>query len=340
MHYRGILPLVLGLLASVAQAATVRVASLESLVIRVEYHAPARVVAEDHSLLSAQIGAQVLSIPVRVGDAVRQGQLLVRLDCRDYELALQQAESSLQSLLARIRLARQQLNRAETLAKQRNVSEELLDQRRSELDRFVADETSARLQIDSARLAVKRCLVKAPFDGVVSERLATEGSLASAGTPLLRLLRDTGLEVEAELPLDRTETLVQAGSVLFENGGHRYPLKLRTILPLVDSRTRTRRVRLEFTDEPALAGASGRLVWQPREPRVPASLLVRRDSQLGLMLFDTGRARFAPLPRALEGQAAAVDLPPGTLVIIEGQHAVTDGDAVERQEGAVMDAKE
>lgn len=330
MHYRWILSLGLCLAATVAQAVTVRVAPLESLVESMNFSAPAHVVAEDHSLLSAQISGLIESIGVRVGQRVVAGQALVQLECRDYELALQQARRNFESLEARIRLARQQLERVKTLVRQGNVSVELRDQRESELDQLIAERAGGELTIDKALLSVKRCSVNAPFGGVVTERLAAEGSLASPGTPLLRLLRDHQLEVEADVSVEQVGTLQQASSLTFENRGQRYPLSLRTLVPLVDSRTRTRRVRLGFSGEAALAGSSGRLVWQAPQPRVPASLIVRRGGQLGLMLYDDGRARFNPLPDALEGQAAAVKLAPGTLVIVEGQHAINDGDEVER----------
>ncbi|GGO77733.1 hypothetical protein GCM10011348_07960 [Marinobacterium nitratireducens] len=340
MLYRWIISLWLCLAATVAGAVTVRVAPLESLVKTVELSAPAQVVAEDHSVLSAQIGGLVESMPVRVGDHVSAGQLLVRLECSDYELALQQARASLDSLDARIVLARQQLERVKTLVKQRNVSVELRDQRQSELEQLTAERAGSVLSVEKAGLAVKRCSVNAPFDGIVTERPGSEGSLASSGTPLLRLLRDEALEVEAQVPMEQAGSLQQAAVLAFENNGRRYSLELRTVLPLVDSRTRTRRIRLGFSGEPALAGSSGRLLWQAPQPRLPAALVVRREGQLGLMLYRDGRAEFRPLPGALEGQAAAVDLAPDTLVIIEGQYAVNDGEPVQRQGTATAAAEE
>ncbi len=58
--------------------------------------APATVVSLNRSQLSAQLNAQILNIPVRVGEVVRRGAVLVELDCRDAQLALQQAQSRMQ----------------------------------------------------------------------------------------------------------------------------------------------------------------------------------------------------------------------------------------------------
>ncbi|WP_169828906.1 efflux RND transporter periplasmic adaptor subunit [Marinobacterium jannaschii] len=311
------------------QAGAVKVAPLSALVSAVQYSAPAEVTNYDHSQLSAQISALVQQVSVDVGDRVEQGQLLVQLDCRDHRLALQQAQSVRDALDARIRLARQQLSRAERLLKQRSASQEQRDQRRAELDTLLAERRGSEVQISASQIRVERCQIKAPFAGVITERMAAEGSLANIATPLIRLLRTDRAEVKAKLPLSQVALLQQGRSPLYQTADSSYPLQLRAVIPLINSRSRTQEVRLSFADSKALTGSSGRLVWQGKRPAVPVGMMVKRDGVLGLMLYEEGVSRFRPLPQASEGQAALVDLPQDTLVIVEGQHAVSDGDRVE-----------
>ena len=63
----------------------------------------------------------------------------------------------------------------------------------------------------------------------------------------------------------------------FELDGERYPLRLRRLPPVVDSRTRTRQARLEFIGAQAPAGSAGRLRWEAQAAYLPPELLVRRD---------------------------------------------------------------
>jgi len=312
-----------------AHAGSVKVAPLSALVSPVQYSAPAEVTNYDHSQLSAQISALVEQVSVSVGDRVEQGQLLVQLDCRDHRLALEQAQTVQAALDARIRLARQQLNRAERLLKQRSASQENRDQRRAELDTLRAERQGSEVQIRANQITVERCQIKAPFAGVITERMAAEGSLANIATPLIRLLRTDRAEVKAKLPLSQVALLQQGQSPEYQSADSHYPLQLRAVVPLINSRSRTQEVRLRFVDAQALTGSSGRLVWQGRQPAVPVGMMVKRDGVLGLMLYEEGISRFQPLPQANEGQAALVDLPEDTLVIVEGQHAVSDGDPVE-----------
>jgi len=317
-----------------AQAASVRTATVAELAFVVEQSAPATVVNYDHSLLSAQIEGRVQEVPVRVGDQVAAGQTLVRLECSDYHLAQSQAESALAALDARLKLAHQQLRRAEKLVKQRNVPEELRDQRRTELQALQAERRSAVAAVDNSKLRVSRCDINAPFAGTVTERPAMVGSLASIGTPLVKVLSDSPPELSALITPSMLASLQDAVDLYFFNDQIRYPVQVRVMLPLVNTTTRTREVRLNFSAKPALTGASGRLVWRSRELQIPAQYAVKRDGVLGLMLWRHGVAEFLPLPDALEGQALRLELAPDTELIVEGQHAVQDGEAVERLESA------
>ena len=118
------------------------------------------------------------------------------------------------------------------------------------------------------------------------------------------------------------------GKHSFELDGERYPLRLRRLPPVVDSRTRTRQARLEFTGAQAPAGSAGRLRWEAEVAYLPPSLLVRRAGGLGVFLIEDGKARFHPLPGATEGQPARVELPAATQLVLEGRQRLSDGDPV------------
>lgn len=287
---------------------------LSEVVVYPEQSAPATVRSLNESRLSAEINARILAIDAKVGEAVKRGQALVRLDCRDNRLALRRAQANLD-------LAGQQLERTRTLHAEANASKELLNQRE-------AEHATAEVAFRQAEINVERCVVRAPFDGVLIERLASEGELAAPGTPLLELLDAGRIEVSAQVSIDAVDDLAAAGRVWFEQQGQRYPLELRAITPAVNPQARNREARYEFAAERPLPGAAGRMVWRASRPHVPADLLMRRAGTLGLMIAQGERARFVPLPAALEGHPAAVDLPLDTRLILEGRQALNDGDAI------------
>lgn len=311
-------------------AATVRTALLGSLLTPVRYSAPAEVVQRDHPVLSSRITGQVENVAVQVGDAVDAGAVLMQLDCADYQLQHQLRNAEQVALVAQHRLAKQQLQRAQQLLKQRNASRELYDQRKAALARLQAQLEGSEARLALAALSVSRCDIRAPFAGVVTARLASTGSYVVEGAGLIRLLRLDGLEVRAALSTTEEAALRQAAEFWLHVDNKNYPLQLRTVLPHVDNRARTRTVLLDFVDNTALAGSRGRLVWQDGRQQLPPRYRVQRGERVGLMLWTEGKAQFYPLPAAIEGQPAVVDLPADTELIIEGQFSLRDGETVQR----------
>ena len=276
--------------------------------------APATVESLNRSQLSAQINAQILHIPVKVGDVVSPGAVLVELDCRDAQLALRQAQSNM-------KFAEHQLKRSQTLHKSKNVSDEQHNQRQTDFE-------LAQLAIQLQQLQVSRCKVKAPFNGVVVARYAAEGELAAPGTRLLSLLDTQRVEVVASVLLQHVDEVEKAERRWFEAQGVRYGLSLRATVRDVNPRARNRVLRFDFVEQKALPGSPGRVKWQAAYPVLPAEYLVRRKNDMGVFILKNNRARFVKFENANEGQAFPVDLPATTQIIIDGRFSLRDGDVV------------
>jgi RND family efflux transporter MFP subunit len=307
-------------------AIQVSVAPLGSLLFYPQYSAPATVLALNDSKLVAQTAGELLELPVRVGEQLAKGGLLARLDCRDNQLLLQQQQALGESAKARLALAEKQMRRIRSLAGDRNVSQELLNQSEFELADARAGLARARAALEGAELAVSRCTISAPFDGVVMARLASLGEYLSPGQPLLRLLDNQTLEVTATLPTDLAEAAASAADPTLELDGASYPLDFGRMVAAIDPMTRTREARYTFRETPALPGAAGRLTWQSATPHLPADLITKRGEGLGIFIAEGSSARFHPLPTAIEGRPApAGSLDHGSLVIELGREALTDG---------------
>lgn len=300
---------------------------VQQLAILPEASAPATVESLGDSRIAAEIDAPVVAIPVRVGEVVEAGGVLVELDCGDHALAVTELQARLAGVEARIGFASQQVRRARSLARQNTMSQELREQRESELDALTAERDAVRAGLAQARRKRDKCAVRAPFKAAVLERLVSVGEYATPGTALIRVLDLEHLEVSAAVLAGDADFLAQARQVLFRHAGGDYPVALRALSPVIDTRSRTREARLLFTDKAAPPGASGRLVWF-NGTALPADLLVRRDRRLGVMLAENGKAAFHVLPHAQEGRPVPVNLPSAALVITEGRFGLNDGDPV------------
>lgn len=315
----------------VSAATPVTTSTLGELLQQSDNSAPATVIARNSPSLSAEITARIERIPVRVGDIVESGDLLVQLDCRQYDSLLAAAKAGMQQLASERDFSASQLRRAEGLKLKKGISDEGVEQRRSELESYTARYRMQEEKQRQALLQVEHCQIRSPFKAVVIERLAYSGGLATVGTPILKLVQLDDIEVSARLREQEAGTLRESKQIWFEFFNKRYQLTLRSIVPLIEARTRTREARLSFSGESAPIGAAGRVQWQGDSQQLPAAYLVRRDEQLGIFLVDDTKARFHPVPGAIEGQPAVVELPAESTLIVEGRQRLSDGDQVSVQ---------
>lgn len=290
--------------------------------------APAEVRSANESDLSADVSARVESVQAEVGSTVGRGDTLLRLDDRDYRLALEQADARAAAAQARLSLASRRLERARTLLEGRYVSQDEVQALQAERDSAAADLRVAQADRAVAARNVAKTRIKAPFDGVVVERFAQVGTLATAGSPLLRMVQTEGIELEASVPSDAAAGLAEATRLHFEHGRQRYPVRLLRLGSVVERAARTQVARLAFVDEPAPVGSAGTLVWQAPGQRLPPDLLVTRDGVNGFFLVRQGEAEFRPVPEAQTGRAFDVDIAPDALLVVGGQQALNQGDAV------------
>lgn len=308
---------------------TIEVDTLQSIAVYPEYRAPATVVTLNDSQISAELAAVVEIIPVEVGQVVKKGDLLVSLRKKDFQLALQREQAALDALQVKIKFADYQLQRAEKLLKQQAVSEELLKQRETDLAVLVSENQSRLLAIKQAKRNLQKCELRAPFDAVITEKLAGVGELANPGTPLLRIIDAQKREITAELQSYQLASLRSATSLVFKNRSDNYPVQLRTVLPIIDNRKRTQEVRLTFSNTKALVGSSGELVWKNKKAHVPAEMLVQRNGQLGIFIVNgENQAKFVALDDAAEGRPALVEFSMNTKIVTKGRFRLQDGDPV------------
>ncbi len=304
---------------------------LYELALYPESTSAAQVVSLNNSVIAAQVGGLVAEVPVRVGDTVKAGAVLVKLGCKDMELEYEKLKAEHQATQAKLELAQWHLKQSELLASQRTLPMEKVQERRAELAVLRGDLAADMTGIKIAERQMASCLVKAPFAGIVTERSISVGQLVSNGTALVHLLDLGQTEVSAQVASRDIAALRVAGELAFEHEGQRYPLKLRAVLPAIQAQTGTQEVRMDFIGKRGQPGAAGRLVWQNPTLHIASDQLVKRDGQLGVFTEQAGAAHFHPLPDAQNGRPAVIGLSPDTPIIVSGQYGLNEGSRVKVQ---------
>jgi RND family efflux transporter MFP subunit len=341
------------------------------------------VAARESASISSRIVATIGGIRVRAGDRVRAGEVLITLDARDVtehtgqarasavaaEKALTQARTEQSAAEAEHRLATALQKRIATLHARNSATDQERDEAEARLSAAAARlaGTQAGIEGADAHLASARAAVgvatatesfttvRAPFDGLVTERLTDPGNLAAPGVPLLRIESDGARHAvvrvdEARAAFvrvgDQVSVLIDASA---EDTAHDIGLKgvVAEVARAVgaDQRAFTVKVNLPGTVT-ARTGSFARVVFRgaPRQALlVPAHAIQRHGQVLSVYVVQDGVARLRLIrvgTSSSEGVEVVAGLDAGESIIvspltrlIDGAH-VTVGNVPTRPEGA------
>lgn len=161
-------------------------ATVESLPLQFEY--PARTAGFREVQVRAQVSGILQERTYTEGSAVKQGQVLFRIDSRSYQAALARANGALAQEQARYRQTERDLRRIRELQKKGFASESELDNAISNFEQSKANIEAAKAEVQSRQIDLDYTTVKAPISGITSKETVSEGSLMVAGDPNASLL--------------------------------------------------------------------------------------------------------------------------------------------------------
>lgn len=258
------------------------VLTLELREVETSYPADAVVEAVRQATVAAQVPGRVVDVRVDAGARVRQGELLMRLDAREAS----EGVSSARALLAQ---AEAHHARTKNLHAQKFVSGAALDKAEAELK-------AARAASGQAGAGLSHASVTAPISGIVAQRHAELGEMASPGRPLVTVFDPRGLRLVAQIPQARLADLRRGGSVLkarveFPETGRRVDAVRVEVLPTADLRAHTVAARAYLPEgvEGAIPGMAARVHFVTGAAKmltVPARAVVRRGDVSAVYVVD------------------------------------------------------
>lgn len=328
--------------------------------------------ARTSTTISSRLLATVLSLPVRSGDTVSQGQLLVTLDARDIDISARRAAASrdeLRSMIpeaqgaivaarASLDLASSTNQRMKQLFDKKSISPQEMDESQARLQaaqsaldianarRGQIDAKLAQVEVELRSTELQRTYttLHAPFSGTITARHAEAGSTASPGVPLLTLERNDSFQLELALP-ESMLPVVQRGTrlqVAFDAIALQMDAVVNEIVPSLDSSSRSLTVKVNLPPNHNLrSGLFGRGVFQGP----PSSVLaippeaIRNQGQLqSVFLVEDGRAKLRIISTGQQRENAIEilsGLSPGERIISPFPAALSEGSPVVTQPGEV-----
>lgn len=270
------------------------------------------------------ISGTVAEVRVTLGSSVRAGQVLVRLSARDVDARLEQSRA------VSTRAARDR-QRALALKEQGSITD-------TQYEAALAEWNVASAREAEAKAVAERTVVRAPFAGVVTAKLANVGDTALPGRPLLMLESRAGQRFEAMVPEAVGDGLA-AGQVLpvrIEGLHRELEGRVAEIQPASEDATRSRLVKLDLAATPGLrSGAFGRVLLaggRAVEVSVPSDAVVHRGQLETVFIVESGVARLR-LVRCGHERAGHVQissgLSGGETVALTSAAELVDGQRVE-----------
>jgi RND family efflux transporter MFP subunit len=250
--------------------------------------------AKDQVSLAFRVDGRMIERPVHVGDELKAGQLVARLDPRVQDNALQSAEANLASAEAVLTQARLTFSRQERLLKDGWVTQANFDEAHQKLLTVEAQVESLEAQVRIAREQQSYTSLFADASGAVTATGAESGEVVRAGQMVVDLARQGGRDAVFDVP----EQLIRTGPrdpvvelSLSNDPGVKSSGRIREVSPQADAATRTYQVKVGISDPPAAMRLGATVVGRirlatPPGVEVPASALTETDGRPAVWVVD------------------------------------------------------
>lgn len=219
--------------------------------------------ASSRTVVSSKIMATINDIAVAAGDQVEKGQVLIRLDDKEYQSRLDQTKRALDAAVANRKQAEKHYQRIETLNKQNAASRSEFDSASRDVQVTIADEAGARQAVSESETMLSYTTIKAAKSGRIVDRLAEPGDTSRPGVPILVLYDATSLRLEAPV-MEHLAVKLHPGDelkVYVDAHKREYSATVDEIVPQADAPSRSFLVKASLPKSDDLyEGMFGRLL--------------------------------------------------------------------------------
>ncbi|MGA7873633.1 MAG: efflux RND transporter periplasmic adaptor subunit [Candidatus Binatus sp.] len=205
----------------------------------------------EHAVMSSEVEGTVAEVVADFGDKVTAGQVMLKINPREYQLRVDTAQAALDQARAKLANSTARYNRARTLKETGTISAEQFDQIASQLRVDQADTESAQEALAMARKKLGDTQIKAPFSGSVQKRMVSLGEYVSPGKEIYELIATDPIKLRCPMP-ERFVPLARVGMpvklAIDANPNASYTGKITRIAPALDESSRTLLIEAEVAN--------------------------------------------------------------------------------------------
>ncbi|MER8590314.1 efflux RND transporter periplasmic adaptor subunit [Mesorhizobium sp. M1182] len=304
--------------------------------------------------LGFRINGKITERLVDIGDRVKPGDVLARVDPTDYELSVRSSQASLDAADRQVETVELTRKRAEQLYAKNFAPKSQLEQATLAYNQAVATRDSARSQLAQAQNQVRYTDLKADKNGIVTSVAADVGQVVGSGTPVVTVAIDGEKEVliavpETDIAEFKPGKTVKAG--FWSDEALTLDGKVREVAGSADPQSRTFAVRVSLPNDPRVllgmtASIEAAVDNRQQLVSIPLAALAQKDSQSIVWTVDRngGTVHAHPVKVAAftpDGVSVADGLKPGDVVVAAGTQFMTEnlkvkltGDAAQQSASA------
>jgi RND family efflux transporter MFP subunit len=249
--------------------------------------------AVNQTTVSAQTSGRVVGVYCDVNDYVPAGKVIVRIRSTEQVASLTQAQAALKEATAREAEAQTHYERIQDMYQRRAVAKATLDEASAARDAAVARLIAARAGLDAAREGVAYTEIRAPYSGVVTQKLVQLGQSVAPGTPLMSGASLDALRVVVEVPQSIVEQVRKLRRAAVYVDSRRIEASALTLYPSAQPETNTFRMRIELPQgvqglAPGMFVKVGLVTGEVNLMLVPRSSVVERSEMRAVYVVAPG----------------------------------------------------
>jgi RND family efflux transporter MFP subunit len=296
---------------------------------------PGSVVSRDDAkVASAEAGR--LEFVAEVGTRLKAGERIAQLDDKTLRLRREEIQTDVKRAEAQRLLSETQLQRLEKLGTSNAIAKNQIDEARATQETNVQTLAHARAQLHQIEHDIEQADVRAPFNGIVTERFAQRGEYVQVGANIVHLVDTDHIEARVQAPLAMADKIRAGMEVRVKTGAQETSAKVRAVVPVGDERARQFELRVGVDPALALVGSAVE-VSLPEDGgnealTVPRDAIVQRANQTYVMRVSAqNTAEQIPVSAsAANGDKVEVRgaLAPGDRLVVRGAERLNPGQAV------------
>ncbi len=294
------------------------------------------VVSRNNSQIAAEVSGRLIDL-AELGAKVKRGDVIARIDATSLSIQERENVASVQNAESKLDFLESEVKRKTALARRNLSAKTDLDQTISDRDVAKGDLAAAKARLAQTQQNLAYTKLKAPFDGIVAQRLSNQGEYVTSGTAIIRLVEVDNLEASVFAPLTAYQFLRQADALAVESAIGKGMAKIKTLVPVADTRSHLMEVRLDMSSfewpvglsvKAAVAnGDTKKVLAVPRD-----ALVLRREGTSVFRINSESKAEQVPVRVGIgAGEMIEVigNLQPGDQIVIRGAERLMPGQSVQ-----------